>query len=514
MREGATPRPMSTIILPAWDKEGGCLLQETRVSKDFNGKGEGKMKETTEATETKARSEAEQGDAMTEASNETEEDVETPTDTTDNTLVDIADADAWCSPAYTMADFVLDDVKEWMAEQTQMVQRGLKWKRTYLLEGVPGTGKTSLAMSVAAELQLPLYLLNVNTAGLSPTVVLNLLANTEAPAVVLIEEFDKILGDSADGAADSLTVTDFMEILDGVQGVENKIVFITTNFKELLEVDKRSAVLRPGRIDVNLHFQYADKSQAYRMFLSFGMYKQKDVRRELTRQELEALAREFANLCPVGKCTLSGIQSFVQTFRKNLAGAVAKLKAQHATDPEQGGQLCWDLITSAADQEAWGKYQRGETAKRATGRKKGATGGKQGKGGKGGTGGGSAATGRKGGKGRKEEHTEKGQGANGGIRETSEDGSEESSEADGVTPPSSLDLRVQSSDHRYDSATIARENELMRKSKAPRHVFSTLRDFSGRGLGGGRMMSAPATYNRASPEEAALGAGGVRESDT
>ncbi len=48
---------------------------------------------------------------------------------------------------------MLEDARNFLKEKQLYYDLGIKWKRTYLLEGVPGTGKTSLASAVAGELQ-------------------------------------------------------------------------------------------------------------------------------------------------------------------------------------------------------------------------------------------------------------------------------------------------------------------------------------------------------------------------
>lgn len=47
------------------------------------------------------------------------------------------------------------------------IERGIPWRKGYLLEGVPGSGKTSLIHAIASHLDLDIYIVSLATAGLT-----------------------------------------------------------------------------------------------------------------------------------------------------------------------------------------------------------------------------------------------------------------------------------------------------------------------------------------------------------
>merc|ERR1712154_144107 len=80
---------------------------------------------------------------------------------------------------------------------------------------------------------------------------LGLLKNTAA--------FDKKFG------AQKLTLASLLEVLDGVMEMEGRMLIITTNYPEKLD----KALIRPGRIDMKVHFGPMNGVNIIRMFQHF-----------------------------------------------------------------------------------------------------------------------------------------------------------------------------------------------------------------------------------------------------
>eukprot|EP00035_Acanthoeca_spectabilis_P011909 m.209921 g.209921 ORF g.209921 m.209921 type:complete len:911 (+) comp15478_c1_seq8:133-2865(+) len=86
---------------------------------------------------------------------------------------------------------ILQDCKEFLSMRGWYVERGIPYRRGYMLEGLPGTGKTSLVRALAGELGLDLYYLNLNAEGLSSQQLDELLRTTSENAIIVLEEVDE-----------------------------------------------------------------------------------------------------------------------------------------------------------------------------------------------------------------------------------------------------------------------------------------------------------------------------------
>ena len=186
---------------------------------------------------------------------------------------------------------VLADARAFLGLERWYAERGIPYRRGYLLHGPPGSGKTSLVCAVAGELRLPIYQLRLSGAGLDDEAFQRLLAATSRRAVVLLEDVDAARGaavgsrtgeamnraspTSSGGvgggrresfdAAGGLTLPGLLNALDGVGAVDGRLLFMTCHRASSLE----PALVRPGRIDVRVGFGPPDRAQAAALFRHF-----------------------------------------------------------------------------------------------------------------------------------------------------------------------------------------------------------------------------------------------------
>lgn len=161
---------------------------------------------------------------------------------------------------------LLDDVQSFFAKRSWYAQIGIPWRRGYLLYGPPGTGKTSVAFALAGELHLNLCCLSLTNPKLNDQTISALLQKTPARSLILIEDVDAFF--SARQKQDDRIEVSFsglLNALDGVAAQEGRIIFLTTNHRELLD----PALIRPGRIDVEFELGLASHEQIISMFLRF-----------------------------------------------------------------------------------------------------------------------------------------------------------------------------------------------------------------------------------------------------
>ncbi|KAL1549714.1 AAA-ATPase-like protein [Salvia divinorum] len=130
---------------------------------------------------------------------------------------------------------------------------GRVWKRSYLLYGPSGTGKSSFIAAVANFLNYDIY--NVNLWKVSDDAdLISLLAQSSSKSVVVVEDLDRYVSENPTPRVSTSALLNFMDGLPNFQ--DERIMIFTMKTKE--GVDNDSALLRPGRIDVHIYFPLCD----------------------------------------------------------------------------------------------------------------------------------------------------------------------------------------------------------------------------------------------------------------
>ena len=159
-----------------------------------------------------------------------------------------------------------DDIHEFFSRREWYARMGVPWRRGYLLYGPPGTGKTSVAYALAGELHLKLCAMSLSNAKLTDQMLANQLQNTPPRSLILIEDIDAFFNarDKQD-ARIPISFSGLLNALDGVGAQEGRIIVLTTNHRERLD----AALIRPGRIDVEIELGNADAQQLQGMLMRF-----------------------------------------------------------------------------------------------------------------------------------------------------------------------------------------------------------------------------------------------------
>ena len=161
---------------------------------------------------------------------------------------------------------LLDDVHGFFGRRESYAELGIPWRRGYLFYGPPGTGKTSVAYALAAELKLKLCTLSLTNPKLNDHTLADLLQRTPPRSLILLEDIDAFF--TARQKLDARIEVSFsglLNALDGVGAQEGRIVVLTTNHREALD----PALIRPGRIDVEIRLGNATRAQLRSLFLRF-----------------------------------------------------------------------------------------------------------------------------------------------------------------------------------------------------------------------------------------------------
>ncbi|KAJ8082543.1 hypothetical protein PM082_008398 [Marasmius tenuissimus] len=208
-----------------------------------------------------------------------------------------------CRPKRSMQSIILDpgikdrlleDARDFLSSKAWYAERGIPFRRGYLLYGAPGSGKTSLIHSMAGELGLDVYIVSLSRSGLDDNSLSELINELPERCIALMEDVDAAFthGVSRDSNSSStptattsevaplppppsgaapvptpsrLSLSGLLNALDGVGAQEGRILFATTNKYSSLD----PALCRPGRMDLHIEFKLASKYQAKELFARF-----------------------------------------------------------------------------------------------------------------------------------------------------------------------------------------------------------------------------------------------------
>ena len=91
-----------------------------------------------------------------------------------------------------IAETVVNDIKKFMDSSEWYINKGVPYRRGYLLYGPPGTGKTSFVQAVSAALNLNICYLNLSGGNLDDDGLNTLLNNAPMRSIILLEDIDAI----------------------------------------------------------------------------------------------------------------------------------------------------------------------------------------------------------------------------------------------------------------------------------------------------------------------------------
>ncbi|KAH7028892.1 P-loop containing nucleoside triphosphate hydrolase protein [Microdochium trichocladiopsis] len=234
----------------------------------------------------------------------------------------------------TVKDELVADIENYLKASTRRfyMERGIPYRRGYLLHGPPGTGKTSLSLALAGYFGLELYLLHLPTIREDGDLE-RLFVTLPPQCIVLIEDIDAVglkrqqkQDDNDDGASRPLlspraghcTLSGLLNVLDGVASQEGRIVLMTSNFADKLD----EALVRPGRIDRMIFLGNISKDAARLMFLRMYMPDHSaDLEAaaastvQVDEEQLAELAAEFGEIIPDHTFTPAQLQGYLLKYR-------------------------------------------------------------------------------------------------------------------------------------------------------------------------------------------------------
>ncbi|XP_073503502.1 mitochondrial chaperone BCS1 isoform X2 [Phyllobates terribilis] len=172
-----------------------------------------------------------------------------------------------------ISDKIVQDVKGFIDNPKWYSDRGIPYRRGYLLYGPPGCGKSSFITALAGELEYSICLMSLSDNSLSDDRLNHLLSVAPQQSIILLEDVDAAFvsrdlakqNPAAYQGFGRLTFSGLLNALDGVASTEARIVFMTTNHIDRLD----PALIRPGRVDVKQFIGHCTRWQLAQMFQRF-----------------------------------------------------------------------------------------------------------------------------------------------------------------------------------------------------------------------------------------------------
>lgn len=160
-----------------------------------------------------------------------------------------------------LRDTLADDVNNFIESKDWYNKMMIPYRRGYLLTGPPGNGKSSIVTAIASEFDLNINVLNLGQVGEDE--LSTLMGDMKENSILLLEDIDCAFIERENKQAISLS--NLLNLLDGVSAAEGRIVFMTTNHRERLD----AALVRPGRIDLELLIDNASPEQVAALYRRF-----------------------------------------------------------------------------------------------------------------------------------------------------------------------------------------------------------------------------------------------------
>ena len=225
---------------------------------------------------------------------------------------------------------ILSDVKGFLGSGKWYYDRGIPYRRGYLLHGPPGSGKSSFIRALAGELDYNIAMLNLSERGLTDDRLNHLLTIIPRRTLVLLEDADAAFGnrrtqtdeDGYRGA--NVTFSGLLNALDGVASAEERIVFLTTNYVERLD----SALVRPGRVDMAVRLGEATRWQMAKLWDRFyGEFDEQGIFKARFLERLEQLGlinpENEKKMPPARSTSAAAVQGLFLYNKGDMEGAIA-----------------------------------------------------------------------------------------------------------------------------------------------------------------------------------------------
>ncbi|KJZ74599.1 hypothetical protein HIM_05949 [Hirsutella minnesotensis 3608] len=273
---------------------------------------------------------------------------------------------------------LLEDATDYLDPATRRwyANRGIPYRRGYLLHGPPGTGKSSLSLALAGYFRMKIYIVSLSSTSATEENISSLFNELPTRCIVLLEDIDTAglthtredttnsesinsspspesssssrgrnssSSNTSTSAAGRLSLSGLLNILDGVASQEGRILIMTTNHVDKLD----KALIRPGRVDMIVPFGLADREMIGSIFRAIyappeddtasasqttgsktnentDRAEEKVVRKvPAIRERVDDLAQEFASKIPENEFSPAEVQGLLLRHKHDPEGVIA-----------------------------------------------------------------------------------------------------------------------------------------------------------------------------------------------
>ena len=156
---------------------------------------------------------------------------------------------------------LLNHIDSFIKNKERYLKFGRIYKLCFLLTGVPGSGKSSLIKAVAMKYNRPIYAITLSKK-LDDDALTDLFSEVKENSIIVLEDIDAFFIDRH--AQDiNISFSAILNMFDGLFSPGNGcMLFMTGNNPERLD----SALIRPGRVDQIIKFDYPKKKEVQKAF--------------------------------------------------------------------------------------------------------------------------------------------------------------------------------------------------------------------------------------------------------
>lgn len=159
---------------------------------------------------------------------------------------------------------LISDIDFFLSNREWYENRGLNYKTSIILEGPPGTGKTSTIKALASYFDKEVYIINLNM--MNDASFPKALSSVKKGSFVVIEDFDSVdtthsressKEKTSNQEENTISLTTILNTLDGIVALDGIVIFLTTNYINKID----DALSNKGIIDDIIKIDYLGNNE-------------------------------------------------------------------------------------------------------------------------------------------------------------------------------------------------------------------------------------------------------------